>query len=97
MLSKFKKVTTEIGLAQFYVAESVSAFIKEQHILKALNDNTLCLVRLYILEGFNFAQRDLFSLSDPYMVIKCGKTVFNERQNYQLDTSEPKIYKCFEF
>jgi len=52
-------------------------------------------VSLYVIEGFNFAKRDLFSESDPYLKITCGKTTFNERDNYQLDTAEPKIFKCF--
>ena len=50
-----------------------------------------------MIEGFNFAQRDLFSASDPYLFIKCGKIEFNEVKNYQLDTSEPEFHKCFEF
>ncbi len=33
-------------------------------------------------EGFNFAKKDMFSDSDPYLVLKCGKAEFNERDNY---------------
>ncbi len=47
-----------------------------------LKHQTKCKVRLYVLEGFNFAKRDLFSESDPFLILKCGKTEFNERQNY---------------
>ena len=39
-----------------------------------LNTLTKCKVRVYVIEGFNFAKRDIFSESDPYLVIKCGKT-----------------------
>lgn len=35
-----------------------------------------------MIEGFNFAKRDLFSESDPYLIIRCGKTEFNEVENY---------------
>lgn len=52
---------------------------------------------MYILEGFNFAQRDIFSLSDPYLIVKCGKDTFNEQKDYQLDTSEPKFFKAYDF
>ena len=31
------------------------------------------------------------------MIIKCGKTEFNERENYQLDTANPVFFKCYEF
>ena len=50
-----------------------------------------------MLEGFNFAKRDAFSESDPYLFIKCGKTEFNEQKNYQLDTACPEFFKCYDF
>lgn len=50
-----------------------------------------------MLEGFNFAQKDAFSPSDPYLYITCGKEVFNEQKNYQLDTAAPVFYKCYDF
>lgn len=28
------------------------------------------------------AKRDLFSDSDPFLIIKCGKDEFNEEKNY---------------
>ena len=62
-----------------------------------LNEVTKCKVRIYMIEGFNFAQRDIFSPSDPYLYIKCGKTIFNEQKNYQLDTAEPTFHKSYDF
>lgn len=35
-----------------------------------------------MLEGYNFAQRDLFSASDPFLILKAGKDEFNEEENY---------------
>ena len=32
---------------------------------------------LYILEAFNIPQKDLFSKSDPYLVVKIGKKIQN--------------------
>jgi len=43
---------------------------------------TKCKVRVYMIEGFNFAKKDLFSESDPYLILKCGKDQFNEEKNY---------------
>lgn len=50
-----------------------------------------------MLEGFDFAQRDIGSFSDPYLKIKCGAKKFNERDNYQLDEPNPKFFKMYEF
>ncbi len=41
-----------------------------------------CLVRVYFLEGFSFAQRDIGSFSDPYLKVICGKKEYNDRDNY---------------
>ena len=50
-----------------------------------------------MLEGFDFASRDIGSFSDPYLFIRCGNREFSERDNYQLDEPNPKFYKLFEF
>lgn len=50
-----------------------------------------------MIEGFNFANKDLGSASDPYIIIKNGKRVINERENYQLDTNSPQFHKMYEF
>ena len=62
-----------------------------------LNTLTKCKVRLYVIEGFNFAKRDVFSESDPYILIKCGKTQFSERDNYQIDNANPTFFKSYDF
>ena len=69
----------------------------EQVLIKQLQTPQDCLVRLYVLEGFDFASRDMGSFSDPYMIIKCGKKVFSMRDQYQLDEPNPKIHEVFEF
>lgn len=65
--------------------------------MSKLNQIEECKVRLYALDGFNFAKRDLFSLSDPYLIVKCGKKTYNDRDNYKLDTNTPEFYKHFDF
>lgn len=50
-----------------------------------------------MLEGFQFADKDYFSKSDPYLIVTCGKDEHNDRKEYQLDTADPKFYKCYEF
>ena len=50
-----------------------------------------------MLEGFDFASRDIGSFSDPYLIVTCGTSKFSERDNYQLDEANPKFYKLYEF
>jgi hypothetical protein len=54
-------------------------------------------IRLYLLEGYDFASRDIGSFSDPYMVLTCGKKVYNERDNYTTDEPNPKFFKHYDF
>ena len=64
----------------------ILSFLKEQSyselISKLLLAKHRCLVRVHVLEGFDFAQKDIGSFSDPYLVVKCGKKVFNDRDHY---------------
>ena len=64
----------------------IMPFLKEQSydemITKMLLNKRKCVCRLYMLEGFQFAQKDIGSFSDPYLKIKCGGKKFNERENY---------------
>ena len=60
-----------------------------------LSTQTPACIQLYVLECYDLASRDVGSKSDPYMFIQCGDKNYNERDNYQLDESEPKIYKMF--
>jgi len=53
---------------------------------------TVCQINCYLLKGFSIASRDIGSPSDPYCIVSCGKIKYNERDNYQLDTSEPEFY-----
>lgn len=54
-------------------------------------------MRLYVIEAFNLSSRDNGSASDPYLWIRCNDKVVNERDNYQLDTPDPKFFKHYDF
>lgn len=65
--------------------------------MRMMLSKTKCLCRLYMIEGFNFAQRDMGSFSDPYLVLKCGKKKYDERENYLLDEPNPPFFKRYDF
>ena len=79
-------------LIEFFKDASYDEVIKKQLLAK-----TQCVIQLYMLEGFDFASRDIGSFSDPYLLIRCGNREFSERDNYQLDEANPKFYKLYSF
>ena len=56
-----------------------------------------CTVRLYLLDGKQFASRDIGSDSDPYMIVRCGNKVKNYREKYQMDEPNPEFHEMYEF
>jgi len=66
-------------------------------LTRLLLSQTQCTVRLYVLNAFNLASRDLDSPSDPYLKVTLGNKEFSDRDNYQNDEPNPEFNKCFEF
>ncbi len=56
-----------------------------------LKKQTDAVVHLYLLSGYDFASRDIGSPSDPYLIVTCGDTEINDRDNYQNDEPNPKF------
>jgi hypothetical protein len=50
-----------------------------------------------MIEGFDLASRDVGGFSDPYLIVKLGKKVYNERKNFILDEPNPTFCKHFDF
>lgn len=65
-------------------------------ITKQLLVRTECVIRVYILNCIDLAQRDLDSPSDPYVRIKIGKNKIVDRENYKLDEPNPDFYKHYD-
>lgn len=95
--NKFTSMMDEVGVAHLNLANYLIETSYEDNLAKLMLTKTKTLVRIYVIEGFDFAQRDIGSFSDPYLKISCGKKQFNERENYQLDQPNPKFHKCYDF
>ena len=67
-----------------------------KNITKQLLIRTECVVRVYILNCIDLAQRDVDSPSDPYIILKIGKKKLKDRENYKLDDANPDFYKSYE-
>eukprot|EP01017_Pseudomicrothorax_dubius_P045811 TRINITY_DN7982_c0_g1_i1.p1 TRINITY_DN7982_c0_g1~~TRINITY_DN7982_c0_g1_i1.p1 ORF type:complete len:406 (+),score=138.25 TRINITY_DN7982_c0_g1_i1:307-1524(+) len=57
---------------------------------------TPVLIRLYMIDAFEIPPKDDDSDSDPFLKIRLGKTLIDDKKNYQLDTNNPKFNRLFE-
>lgn len=77
--NEFKLMMENIGLSELRVTDFLLENAYEDMIGRMMVTKTKCICRLYLIEGFDFANKDLFGASDPYVIITCGKKVYNER------------------
>jgi hypothetical protein len=75
------------------LAEIESDVILKRMLLKSIK----MVVRIYMIEGFDLASRDIGGFSDPYLKLKCGNRKYDERDNYVLDEPNPKFNKHYDF
>ena len=96
-MEKFKLRLEKIGIDNPTLIEFMKDTSQDEIIKKQLLTQTDCKIELYMLEGFDLASRDIGSFSDPYLIVRCGKKEFSERDNYVTDEPHPKFYKLYEF
>ena len=65
-----------------------------QNLLLKKNE---CIVRVYMVNAYDLASRDIGGASDPYVKISCGEEEFSERDNYVLDEPNPDFCKHYDF
>ena len=75
------------------LADIESDVILKRMLLKSVK----MIVRIYMIEGFDLASRDIGGYSDPYLKLKCGSKIYNEQKNYILDEPNPKFHKHYDF
>lgn len=96
-LENFNDALERMGVKEPKLIEYLKDASYDEIIRKQLLQQTQCKILLYMLDGFDFASRDIGSFSDPYLIISCGTRVMSERDNYQLDQPNPEFYKLYEF
>jgi Ca2+-dependent lipid-binding protein len=86
-----------MGLTHLDIGPKITTMNFQDYMSQMLMMKTQCMIKVYIISAFDLASRDVGSHSDPYVVLKLGNTVVNERDNYQLDEPNPVIGKVFNF
>ena len=54
-LKQLKDLNNELGVGALKIVPKISHYLYEMRMFKKLNEKTECKIRLYMLEGFNFA------------------------------------------
>ena len=79
------------------ISTNFKNFDKYEELRKRILAKRNVIVRIYILELLNLAKKDLFSESDPYVIISLNnKDIINERKNHQDDMKNCKWYKYYD-
>jgi len=64
--------------------------------LQEITNPTGLYLRLYVLQGHKLVPADSGGSSDPYLIVKTGKTKISTRDSYLANTLEPGFYQAFE-
>jgi hypothetical protein len=94
---EIKRDLDSLGVDSLKIVKSLSDIESDVILKRMLLRSEKMIVRVYMIEGFDLASRDIGSFSDPYLILRCGNKVYNERENYILDEPNPKFYKHYDF
>ena len=94
---KFRKILTFIDTYSDDLVEFFKEISYQEMLNSSLSKIKQNFVRVYVLNGLEFANKDLFGNSDPFIIVKCGKKSFSTKENYQEDEPNPEFYQMFDF
>ncbi len=55
------------------IAKHIADLESEDTLKRSLMGDKKCVVRLYMVSGYDLASRDNGGFSDPYLIISCGR------------------------
>lgn len=64
------------------ITKHLASLESDEMLKRMLLSDTKCLVRIYMISGFDLSSRDNGGMSDPYLKLKCGNKSYNERKIY---------------
>ena len=85
------------GIRHLKITKILADIQSDVILQRLLLTQTKCVVRCYMISAYDLASRDVGGFSDPYIKIKCGDTVFNERDKYVLDEPNPWFGTHYDF
>lgn len=92
-----KNMMEPLQVNHLNIVEKLADIESDVILKRMLLKKAKMVVRIYMIEGFDLASRDMGGFSDPYLILKLGKKKFNDRKNYIMDEPNPKFCKHFDF
>lgn len=86
-----------LGIRHLKITKILADIQSDEILQKLLLKSAECVVRVYMINAYDLASRDIGGFSDPYIKISCGDQEFDERDNYVLDDPKPEFGKHFDF
>jgi len=71
-----------LGIRHLKITKLLADLESDTILNKMLLRSKQCIVRVYVLDGRNFASRDFGGESDPYLKLNVGNHTFDETDNY---------------
>ena len=82
----------KMGIRNLEITKKLADLESDVILKRMLLRTKKCVVRAYMLDGRNFASRDFGGASDPYLKLKVGDKVFDERDKYIMDEPNPDFF-----
>lgn len=93
-----KKTSARALKVEEVKVQKKSQVVKRQEIdeeFKPFMIQKQCVARLYVLEGKSLTPRDM-ATSDPYLVIKLGDKVIEDKSSMRAKTNDPRFYTSYD-
>ncbi|KAL4472061.1 hypothetical protein ABPG72_007110 [Tetrahymena utriculariae] len=75
-----------------------SVYLQKQELVeKDFLTQKNVLVRVYILEAENLPKTDMIGYCDPYLVVKLGDEIQENKKRYKQEDANPQFYEMFQF
>lgn len=95
--AELKQMLEPLEVNHLMVVEKLADIESDMILKRMLLQNAKMIVRIYIIEGFDLASRDIGGFSDPYIRLKLGDKTVSDRKNYIMDEPNPKFCKHWDF
>lgn len=86
-----------LGVEDLDIVQKLADIESDEILRRMLLHENQCIVRVYMIAGYDLASRDVGGFSDPYLKLSIGNKVYSDRDNYVLDNPEPVFNKHFDF